>query len=159
MNEHGLREEVRAYLRAHNTLTLATVGPEGPWATGLFYASEDLTLYFVSDPKTRHGQNLSLNPVAAATIQEDYHDWPAIKGIQMEGTCERVGNPLHLAKIGAIYVHKFPFAARFLSPTSALHQSLSQKVGGVKFYRLTPRRLYLVDNSKGFGHRDELPLS
>ena len=73
--------ETRSYLASHNTVSLATVGPDGPWATSVFYVSLGLTLYFLSEPKTRHVQNLAHSPSLAATVNEDYRDWQQIKGM------------------------------------------------------------------------------
>ena len=80
-----LKTQVLDYLRSHNTMTLATSTGDSPWAATVFFASDDLRLYFFSAPDSRHGQNLAVNPQVAVTIQEDYHDWRAIKGIQLEG--------------------------------------------------------------------------
>ena len=66
-------------------MTLATCAGDAPWAATVFFASDDLQLYFFSSPDSRHCQNLALNPKVAVTIQEDYHDWRKIKGIQLEG--------------------------------------------------------------------------
>ena len=43
-----LTEEIREYLEAHHVLTLATMDDGGPWATPLFYVSDDaMDLYFL----------------------------------------------------------------------------------------------------------------
>ena len=74
------------YLAGHHVMTLATYGPEGLWAAAVFYANDGFQLYFLSAGHTRHARNMAASPQAAATIQEDYADWAAIKGIQLEGT-------------------------------------------------------------------------
>ena len=66
-------------------MTLATCAGDAPWAATVFYASDDLQLYFFPHPIRAHCQNLALNSKVAVTIQEDYHDWREIKGIQLEG--------------------------------------------------------------------------
>ena len=40
-----MREKALAYLAAHNVMTLATTGPEGPCAAAVFYASREFDLY------------------------------------------------------------------------------------------------------------------
>ena len=79
----ALRERVLAYLRGHRVMTLATQGPEGPWAAAVFYASDGFTLYFLSAPSTRHCIDIARHARVAATIQEDYADWPQIQGVQL----------------------------------------------------------------------------
>ncbi|MDP7544375.1 MAG: pyridoxamine 5'-phosphate oxidase family protein, partial [Anaerolineales bacterium] len=78
-------EKSLAYLRGHNVMTLATAGEDGPWAAAVFYVNEGFTLNFLSAPTTRHAANIAANPQVAATVQEDYHDWREIKGVQLDG--------------------------------------------------------------------------
>ncbi|MGH9782580.1 MAG: hypothetical protein ACRD88_00195 [Terriglobia bacterium] len=35
---------------------------------------------------------------------------------------------------------------------------LKTKLAGVRLYRIVPRTVYFIDNSKGFGHRNRLIL-
>lgn len=44
MRDSDLRFRVLAHLESHNTLTLATAGPDGPWGAGLFYVNDDFLL-------------------------------------------------------------------------------------------------------------------
>ncbi|MBK9596537.1 MAG: pyridoxamine 5'-phosphate oxidase family protein [Rhodocyclales bacterium] len=67
-------------------MTLASVGADGPWAAAVFYAHDDLRLYFLSAPTSRHARNLAHDARVAATIQRDYDDWPGIRGLQLAGT-------------------------------------------------------------------------
>lgn len=46
----NLQEQVLQYLQTHNVMTLATIGPEGPWAADVFYVNEGLNLYWLSHP-------------------------------------------------------------------------------------------------------------
>lgn len=145
-----VRAEALAYLQGHHVVTLATAGPEGIWAAAVFYASDDFTLYFLSAGHTRHATAIAANPRVAATIQQDYRDWPAIKGIQLEGRATQLAGSARDDAI-ALYRQKYPFIAQ---PIPALVTALAK----VNWYRLQPERLYFIDNSKGFGHRDEIAL-
>jgi nitroimidazol reductase NimA-like FMN-containing flavoprotein (pyridoxamine 5'-phosphate oxidase superfamily) len=53
-----LKRQVLNYLQSHNTMTLATSAGDVPWAATVFYASDDLRLYFFAAPDSRHCQNL-----------------------------------------------------------------------------------------------------
>lgn len=158
-DSQDLRAETREYLARHNTVSLATDGPDGLWATTVFYVNLDLSLYFLSEPKTRHVQNVLRNSSIAATVNEDYHDWRQIKGIQMSAMCEEVKGKRELARALAAYVRKYPFVAQFLSPSQFLR---GMSVGGhaldVRLYRLRPTRLLYLDNERGFSNRQEVPL-
>jgi uncharacterized protein YhbP (UPF0306 family) len=133
--------------------TLATNGPEGPWAAAVFYANTDFTLYFLSSPTSRHGSNIGDNAEAAATIQEDYSDWREIKGIQLEGQAKRLEGA-ERAAAEARFGAKFP---RLVSP-ALVPGAIARALRLVVWYQLEPTRVYFVDNSRGFGHRDEIPL-
>ena len=145
-----VRHSAMDYLEQHNVITLATNGSSGLWAAAVFYASEEFDIYFISTGHTRHGQNIADNRRAAGTIQEDYHDWAAIKGIQLEGSVELLSGHDKERAI-SIYVQKYPLIQAESGPIQAALEVMN-------WYRLTPERLYLVDNSKGLGHRDEVEL-
>jgi uncharacterized protein YhbP (UPF0306 family) len=151
-----LKRQIIAYLESHNTMTLATSADNTPWAATVFYASEDLRLYFFSAPDSRHCQNLAANPRVAVTIQEDYHDWRKIKGIQLEGTVTVVDSIGEKANAMAVYARKYPEVIKlFSNPSSGLFYKAFLKV---KFYCVVPEKLFFIDNEQGFGKRRELTI-
>lgn len=150
MMSEAARQRALAYLAGHQVMTLATVGEDGVWAAAVFYVNDGFDLIYLSASRTRHGRNTAVNPRVAATIQEDYAGWKEIKGIQCEGEVAALdGAPRRAAM--ALYREKFPFLGR--APL-AIQEALKR----VNWYRLRPDRLYFVDNSRGFGHRDEIQL-
>lgn len=132
-------------------MTLATYGPEGVWAAAVFYAHDQFDLYFLSAKNTRHVMNLLSSPRAAATIQEDYADWTDIRGIQLEGIVQHLQGEARQSAI-ALFQTKYSFLNQASPP---LRLALEK----TNWFRLQPDRLYFVDNSKGFGHRDEILMS
>jgi uncharacterized protein YhbP (UPF0306 family) len=153
----SLKQQVLDYLKGHNTMTLATCTGGVPWAATVFFASDDLRLYFFSAPESRHCQNLSANSQVAVTIQEDYQDWRKIKGIQLEGRVLLVDGVVEKAKAMAIYASKYPEVIKlFTAPSSGVFHKAFLKV---KFYCVMPEKLFFIDNEQGFGKRQELPLS
>jgi uncharacterized protein YhbP (UPF0306 family) len=152
-----LKQQVLDYLKGHNTMTLATCAGDAPWAATVFFASDDLRLYFFSAPESRHCQNLAGNSKVAVTIQEDYQDWRAIQGIQLEGHVELVDSLIEKAKALTIYARKYPDVIKlFTDPSSGVFHRAFLKV---KFYRVTPEKVFFIDNSQGFGKRQELVLA
>jgi uncharacterized protein YhbP (UPF0306 family) len=92
----------------------------------------------------------------AVTIQEDYHDWRKIKGIQLEGSVALVDSVAAKAKAMAIYAGKYPDIIRlFTNPASGLFYKAFFKV---KFYCVAPQKLFFIDNEQGFGKRQELAI-
>lgn len=140
------RERVLSYLANHNTMTLATEHDGKPFACSLFYVNDDFDLYFVSDPKTQHAENIEYQPNVSAAIHEDYRDWRVIQGIQIEGEC-KLCNPIESANALALYANKYPFVAQ-----------LAAAMAKVKFYKITPRWVRFVDNTRGFGFKEEMRL-
>jgi uncharacterized protein YhbP (UPF0306 family) len=151
-----LKQQVLGYLEGHNTMTLGTCSGDVPWAATVFYASDDLRLYFFSVPDSRHCENLAANPRVAVTVQEDYHDWQKIKGIQLEGTAILVDSLIEKAKAMAVYARKYPEVIKlFTNPASGVFYKAFLKV---KFYCVIPKKLFFIDNEQGFGKRQELVI-
>ena len=149
-----LKQQILDYIQAHNTMTLATSARDIPWAATVFYASNDLRLYFFSVPESRHCENLAANSRVAVTIQEDYKDWREIKGIQLEGQVMHVDGILEKGKAMIIYARKYPDVMKlFTDPDSGIFHKAFLKV---KFYCVVPERIFYIDNAQGFGKRQEL---
>ena len=136
------------YLAAHRVLTLATATNDDLWAASVFYVNQGFVLMFLSAGHTRHARNLEINPHVAATIQEDYADWPEIKGIQLEGRVELLQGQKRDVAV-SLYEDKYPF----LQGAGA---QIKMALARVNWYSLLPERLYFIDNSKGLGHRDQI---
>ncbi len=142
------RDAALAYLAAHHVMTLATHDGDDLWAAAVFYVNEGFDLFFLSAPHTRHARHLAASGRAAATIQEDYHDWTAIKGVQLEGAVHALAGEAQARAIHR-YQARFPFLR-------AAPAAIQAALGRVTWYRLAPTRVYFVDNSRGFGHRDQV---
>lgn len=156
-----LRLSLLAYLAAHNVMTIASCDRNVPWAAAVFYASDEFDLYFFSNPKSRHGVNMAANSLVSAAIHEDYSDWRAIRGIQLEGRAERLRSLRLQARFWEVYLKKFPFVKQFFSlggQAGSIADILKAKLAGVRLYRIVPHAVYFIDNSQGFGHRDRLDL-
>ena len=147
------RQKALTYLQNHNVMTLATTGPEGVWAAAVFYVNHHFTLYFLSAPTTRHSQNIAARPGVAATIQEDYKEWPQIKGIQLEGQAYQIEGAEKTAAI-ARYGAKFSIIGNLSKAPADIVKAMSK----ISWYKVKPERLYFIDNSLGLGHRDEVPV-
>ena len=172
-----LKEIVLDYLSHHNTMTLATVGNDSPWAASLFYASKGFTLYFISDPNVcLHCRNIATNSRVAVTIDENYSlnsmdDWRKVKGIQMEGIAEMLTTEDEISRAVEVYVKKYPFVSVYLRSVVSFPkvvsflETMAKKLklapdfsasSENKFYKVTPTRLWFVDNETSFEKRQEV---
>jgi len=154
----SLRDRLDEFLAAHTTLTLATVGPDGASAAAaVFYAHDaDLNLYFLSEGRTQHGQNLSADPRVAGTIQADGQDWRAIRGVQVRGRAVPV--PVdELVHAAAVYGRKYAFVAALLAGANG-PVALTGPLAQARFWVLRPAWFRMIDNTVRFGFKETLTL-
>jgi uncharacterized protein YhbP (UPF0306 family) len=149
-------DHVRRYLAEHSTLTLATTNDGRPWAAAVFYVSDDrLRLYFASDPKTRHGREGTINPNVAVTVHEHDQAWHAIRGIQIEGRLEIVSRE-DRGTVEELYFTRFPVVGRLVrAATTDAERLVGQRFATATLYAVAPGRLRFIDNTRGFGHKEE----
>ncbi|MEJ2240469.1 MAG: pyridoxamine 5'-phosphate oxidase family protein, partial [Gemmatimonadales bacterium] len=106
-----LQASLREFLEQHDTMTLATIGPDRePRAAAVFYAvGEELVLYFLSNPASRHSENLARDSRVAATIQRDGQPWQEIRGLQIEGTAQLVTDEREIGQAARVFAARFAF--------------------------------------------------
>ncbi len=146
----GAYSDAAGYLLSNHVMTLATIGADGPAAAAVFYVNRDLTFYFLSSPRSLHAINLVAQPQISATIQADCDDWTKIRGVQLSGRARQIdGAERKLAE--RIYGEKFPGVLDGRRVPLAIAEALRR----VCWYRFDVAHLRFIDNSRGFGHRDE----
>lgn len=148
----SLRARILALLEEHHVMTLASAGAEGPWAAAVFYAHDNLRLYFLSSPTSRHAECLAADPRAAATIQRDYDDWPGIRGLQMSGSVRAVA-AADEARVRALYQQRYPL----IGGGAGVPRKILEALQRIRWYELVPEDIYLIDNTLGFAHREHMP--
>lgn len=158
MKEQDLAR-IRELLATHNTITLATSGHGRSWAATVFYASDPgLNLYFVSDPKTRHGRDLARDPHVVGTVNPDSATWRDVVGLQIEGEA-RVVTGTDRADALEAYLVKFDDVRRlFDAPKDDNERMIAARLRTTTFWRLTPAWIRLIDSTRGFGWKREFPL-
>jgi uncharacterized protein YhbP (UPF0306 family) len=149
-----LSGRITAFLDLYHVMSLATCGPDGAHAASVFYVRDGLSLCWVSDAETRHSHDLEANPRVAATVAPDYTDFAAIRGVQMHGHARRVTDTIHRAGVLFLMVRRYPFLGRIADAPAALRAAYER----IQVYQLTPADIVLIDNTKGFGHKETLAL-
>ena len=143
MSNSETKQQVVDYLKGHGAMTLATVTPDGvPLAHTVKYASDGATIYFVTMKSTRKAVDIEANPRVALTVDEDYADWMAIKGVQLEAAATILRDPADIEKAAGVYIGKYPFVADFPPNPEMV------------FVKVEPTRGFFLDYAKGFAHRD-----
>ncbi len=153
------RQRISDYLAAHNTVTLASCSADGPWAAAVFFVADaNLALYFKSAPKTRHMVDILGDSRVAATVQDDGQAWQSICGLQLLGTCSAVDDQDE-PRVSDLYREKFPFLATVTDDSSDEDERiLAQRVRKTPFFKLNPRWIRLIDNTRGFGRKLEITI-
>jgi hypothetical protein len=176
-----LRDRVERYLRAHHTMTLATVGPAGgarpaagapaagvagapaapgtaagaplPHAASVFYAVDgDLCLIFLSQPTSAHGSHIGKEAPVAVTVAAHYDDWALIQGVQLWGTARLLSGAAKAAAMG-VYLRRFPFVRDMMK-----QPHLARLIREIGVYRVEPQRVAFTDNTTGVFGREVLEL-
>jgi len=144
---------IATFLDAHHVMSLATSSVQGPHAANVLYARDGFALLWVSDPKARHSVELEANSHAAATVAPDYCDFDEIRGVQISGPAHRIEHACERDLARALLEARYPSLKR-LSDRPAIKQAYESAA----FYRLVSRRMVIIDNKLGFGHKDALEL-
>jgi general stress protein 26 len=142
---NDVEKKISDYLSSHLYLNLATVSPDGkPLAHTVGFANDGAIVYFVTDKKTRKANNINGNPNVAFTCDEDYTDLYSIQGVQMKGKAELETNGVVIEKIMGTMLQKFPQM-----------KDMPENPDYV-FFKITPLEGVFIDNTRGFGHREEI---
>lgn len=136
-------------------MSLATCGAAGAHATNLFYACDGLALIWVSESDTRHSQEIEADPRVAATVAPDYSDFAAIRGVQIAGVARRVVAADERERHVALLEARYPFLRQLAAGPLKLRRAFARTA----VYRLQPAGIILIDNTKGFGHKETLEIS
>lgn len=150
-----LADRIGAFLAAHHVMSLATSGPNGPHAANLFYACDGLALVWVSEPDTRHSRDIEADSRVAATIAPDYSDFAVIRGVQIAGAARQIVAEDHRMRLLALLETRYSFLRQSAAGPAELRQAYAR----ISVYRLEPARLVMIDNTKGFGHKETLALT
>jgi uncharacterized protein YhbP (UPF0306 family) len=159
VDQEDLRLRIVSYLETHNAMSLATVAYNRPHAASVLYVNQGFDLFFISSPHSRHGGNMATNNRVSATINEDYAAWSDIKGLQLDGYVVQLGELNEHGEIAAAFTTKFSDVGSFFKKPDELPYAVADKVAKVRFYKFRPSKIFYIDNSLGFGHREEMDVS
>jgi len=80
------KQLVEDYIKSKNMMQLAVVDKDGPWVVSLLYACDDqLNLYWISLPGTRHSKAVENEPKAAASIPVEFESGKNVVGMSLTG--------------------------------------------------------------------------
>ncbi len=138
-----IKTKISEYLASHPYMRLGTVNADcTPQVHTVGYVSEGCIAYFVTDKKSRKAENIFNTPAVAYAVDENYEDFMAIQGVQMEGKASLITLETEAMRLLDLMIQKFPGMAE-IPPNPDL-----------VIFRIVPTRGYMLDNTKTFGHRD-----
>ena len=141
----NIHQDIVAILEEGKDLTLATLRPDGaPQATTVSYASQGLDIYFGCGQQSQKARNLARDHRVSATIDLPYRDWAEIRGLSLGGQATELTDPDDLARIGLLFLEKFPELAQYVSTPA----------GEMAMFHLRPQVISVLDYRKGFGHNE-----
>jgi len=88
-----IKKEITDYLENRKLLVLSTIDDNGnPWTCNVYFSvDKDFNLFFVSSPKTKHGQHIAKNSQVSFSIPWfDEKNLANRKAVQGTGVCQRV---------------------------------------------------------------------
>lgn len=86
-----LRKLIQEYLEKARLMQVSTSKDNKPWTCSVYFAyDEDLNLYWISLPTTRHSQELRENEHVAGTIVLPHTPGEDVRGLQFEGVAKEI---------------------------------------------------------------------
>ncbi|HUU63396.1 MAG TPA: pyridoxamine 5'-phosphate oxidase family protein [Dehalococcoidia bacterium] len=141
-----LRDEIVTYMEKCRACTIATANTDGqPSASTVFFKNSGTDIYFNTARDAEKVKNILVNPRVAIAIEERVpipNEDKGIKGIQYIGKAEILADK---------NITEVPKAVM------ARHNAFnSVKAGNSVIVKVTPLKIYLIDYSRGFRHRELL---
>ena len=130
-------EQVKKYLKNHFQLVLATVGTH-PWVCTLYYSIDnDLNIYFLTSPKTIHGQQLAKNSKVAAAISDSPQTPTAKKkGLQIYGLCKQISGARKVTHAITLWKQTLGVTSKDYSYEGMIKKAISGRM-----YKITPKKI------------------
>ncbi len=138
MSAPALDARIARFIGRHHVMTLATVGPEGPHCSSLFYAYDPQRNRFVvtSSEKTLHVAQLLRDSRVAGAVALESRIIGKLQGVQWRGEMKRPAAG-EMAWARETYLKKFPFALLM----------------DLELWVIEPDYMKLTDNRLGFGKK------
>ncbi|ELX8380374.1 YhbP family protein [Providencia vermicola] len=138
MNDQQALQHIQRYLSRQHVFSLFTYHEHDIWPATCYYAfdANQMSLFFMTDPDSRHGQLMRANPRIAGTVSAQTKVVSQIQGIQFIGDVIALDETL-LPQARQFYCRRFPVALTAKLPV----------------WRLDLQEVKMVNNKLGFGRK------
>lgn len=145
-SDERIRVSILRMLESTELCSMATIGPddEAHISTAYFCYDEELYFYFLSDPATRHCQDVAIRPTMAMAIFRTTQQWGSVlSGLQLFGTSELAkGQEVDRSK--RAYEMRYPAFSKYWS---SLDQEARQKFPS-RFYIFRPAWIKILEENE-----------
>lgn len=150
-----LEKLIREYFGSTRMMQIATCDDNQPWVCTVYYAhDDDLNVYWISTPDSRHSKEILKNPKIAGAIAFSQEPYPeeGVRGLQFEGTAELLEG-VEEESANKLYIQQ-------LDREATLLEDIRSGKNPHKFYKISPTKFVLFD-TKNFPDqpRQELKLN
>ena len=135
-------------MRSTEFCALATVDLNGAWSNPVYFAwDESFTIYFISQPHSRHMKNIARDGrVSISIYSTEQSTFGDVKGIQLEGIATIAQNTD--AACAVYYGRKYPNTA--IEELKRTDQYIAD--ASWQYVQIIPKQLYYFDTGK-FGEQ------
>jgi uncharacterized protein YhbP (UPF0306 family) len=153
MNKLNWPKYLKECCESTQFMALATHGPQGLWNHAVFFAyDKQLNFYFLSEPGSRHMQNLAAHSeVALAIFSTDQFPGGDVLGMQVNGTAEILADD-QIEAAFQIYDDRSPKLSD-ASPDLAVYRG---SAAAWKFVKVIPNEIGYFD-TRHFTDRQIVP--
>ena len=139
----NIEQFIRGYTSDVVHMSLGTCANGKPWVCEVHFTYDDeLNIYFMSLPATRHGQEIAANSNVSGNIVRQHAKGEKPSGVYFEGTAEKLVETGEDSFVHKLYVERLGF-----------HPLLAKMVeaDGPRFYKITISDFYVFDATGTLG--------
>jgi len=134
--------EIDAFLAAEHTCRVATIGPDGPHATALWFGWDGACLWLYSLIRSQRWADLQKDPRISGLVDAGHH-YHELRGVEISGTVAIVGEvPRTGVPVAELVPVERQFARKYLDATELAHDDRHA------WLRLTPTKINSWDFRK-----------
>ncbi len=153
--DQELQDSICCILDASELCAMATIDQGTSHIhTAYFVYNELLEIFFLSQQKDRHIQNIMINPSISVAIWNSTTDWGEnLQGIQIFGSCRQLNSATDLINGMGLYLKRFPAFSTIIKHPGEFADGIASRL-----YVVKSRKIKLLDEPR-FGRRNYLTLS
>lgn len=148
----------RDIIESNQYMVIGTVDAAGkPWVSPVVYAHDkEWNFYFVSIPSSRHGKNIGKQGKVAVAIFDSRQRSGEGVGVQLDAVAEMLPLSESVSAARVYFTRKYPYGKIRQVFLLAFKRLIERKL--YRFYKVTPKKVYLNDPNADTDVRVEVKL-